>query len=229
MVNLNDKPILESTTLWDFPKQSYGKIQKGNWQFNGVTPAGVIYNLIKRYTCEGDLIVDPMCGSGTTIDVCKEENRKVMGYDIFPTRPDIIQNDARKIPLLDDSVDMVFIDSPYGDNIKYSESLNCIGKISCEKDDFYKELEKVAVEIKRILKKDKIVGWVIGDHWRSNSGFVPVGIKTYQMLEKHFKPVDIICLARRHQTSNTTLWKQRALEHNFYLRGFKHLFIMQKE
>jgi len=174
------------------------------------------------------LVVDPMCGSGTTIDVCKEENRKVIGYDISPTRKDIIQNDSRKIPLPPDSVDMIFIDSPYGDNIEYSENPDCIGKISCEKEEFYQELEKVAIEIKRILKKDKILGWVIGDHWRRNSGFIPVGIKVYQMLEKHFAPVDIICLKRRHQTSNTQLWKERAIEYNFYLRGFKYLFIMKK-
>ena len=221
--------ILEPTTLWDFPKQSYGENPKGNWKFNGVTPAGVIYNLIKRYTKEGDLIVDPMCGSGTTIDVCKEENRKVIGYDIFPTRQDIIQNDSRKIPLKDNSVDMVFVDSPYGDNIKYSNNPNCIGKISCEKEEFYQELEKVAVEIKRIIKKNKFLGWVIGDHWRSNSSFIPVGIRVYQFLEKYFKPVDVICLTRRHQTSNTLVWKQRAVKHNFYLRGFKYLFIMKKQ
>jgi hypothetical protein len=124
---------------------------------------------------------------------------------------------------------MVFIDSPYGDNIKYSNDPNCIGKISCENEKFYQELEKVALEIKRILKKDKVVAWVIGDHWRSKSGLIPVGIKIFQMLEKHFKPVDIICLTRRNQTSNTPLWKQRAIENNFYLRGFKYLFIMKNE
>ncbi|MBU4300717.1 methyltransferase domain-containing protein [archaeon] len=224
-----DELLLEPTTLWDFPKQSYGTTQKGNCKFNGVTPAGVILNLISRYTKEGDLVVDPMCGSGTTIDVCKEENRNVIGYDIAPTRPDIIQNDARKIPLSDNSVDMIFIDSPYGDNVRYSEQAECIGKISCEKEEFYQELEKVAKELHRVLKNGKVVGWVIGDHWRSNSGFIPVGIKIYQMLEKHFTPLDIICLTRRHQTSNTPLWKQRAIEHNFYLRGFKYLFVMKKK
>ncbi|MBS3056379.1 MAG: methyltransferase domain-containing protein [Candidatus Aenigmarchaeota archaeon] len=224
----NGKPAIEPTTLWDFPKQSYGKTPKGNWKFNGVTPAGVIWNMLQRYTKESDIVIDPMCGSGTTIDVCKEEHRKVIGYDIAPTRPDIIQNDARKIPLENDSVDMVFIDSPYGDNVKYSDHPDCIGKISAEKDEFYHELEKVAKEIHRILKKGKVVGWVIGDHWRSNSGFVPVGITIYQMLAKYFEPVDIICLTRKHQRSNTDIWKQRAVQHNFYLRGFKYLFIMRK-
>ncbi len=220
--------LLESTTLWDFPKQSYGATQKGNCKFNGVTPAGVILNLISRYTKEEDLVVDPMCGSGTTIDVCKEENRNVIGYDIAPTRPDIIQNDARKIPLPDNSVDMVFIDSPYGDNVKYSEQADCIGKISCEKDEFYQELEKVAKELHRVVKDEKIVSWVIGDHWRSNSGYIPVGFRIYQILENFFEPVDVICLARRNQRSNTNFWKQLAVTNNFYLRGFKYLFIMRK-
>ncbi|NKQ38641.1 MAG: methyltransferase domain-containing protein [Methanosarcinales archaeon] len=228
MKTKNDIAVIEPTTLWDFPKQSYGKINKGNWRFNGVTPAGVIWNLLQRYTKISDLVVDPMCGSGTTIDVCKEEDRKVIGYDIAPTRPDIIQNDARKIPLEKNSVDMVFIDSPYGNNVQYSNHLDCIGKISAEKEEFYQELEKVAREIHRILKKGKVVGWVIGDHWRSKSGFVPVGIKIYQMLEKYFEPIDVICLVRRHQRSNTAIWEQRAIQYNFYLRGFKYLFIMRK-
>lgn len=220
---------IEPTTLWDYPTQNYGDRPHGNNKYNGVTPAFIIWNLLQRYTKEGDLVVDPMCGSGTTIDVCREEGRNVIGYDIAPTRPDIVQNDARKIPLKNNSVDMVFIDSPYGDNINYSDHPDCIGKISAEKEEFYKELERVAKEIHRILKNSKVVAWVIGDHWRKNSGFIPVGIKIYQMLEKHFKPVDVICLVRRHQTSNTLLWEQRAIKYNFYLRGFKYLFIMKKE
>ena len=105
-------PLIESTTLWDFPKQSYGLKPKGNNKYAGVTPALIIYNMMWRYTEPGDLVVDPMCGSGTTIDVGEEEKRRVIGYDITSTRPDIIQNDARHIPLEDNSVDMVFIDSP---------------------------------------------------------------------------------------------------------------------
>lgn len=228
MENQSENISIEPTTLWDFPKQSYGNIQKGNNKFNGVTPAGVIWNLVKRYTQKNDLVVDPMCGSGTTIDVCREEGRKVIGYDISPTREDIIKNDARSIPLKDNSVDLVIIDSPYGDNVNYSDNPNCIGKISCEKDEFFQELDKVAKECHRILKNDKVIGWIIGDHWRGNSGFIPVGIKIYNTLEKYFQPMDIICLTRRNQTSNTPLWKQRAIKNNFYLRGFKYLFIMKK-
>ncbi|RKZ34162.1 DNA methylase [bacterium] len=224
----SSKPPFETTTLWDFPTQNYGSRPHGDNKFRGVTPAFIIWNLLQRYTNEGDLVVDPMCGSGTTIDVAKELNRHVIGYDIAPYRDDIIQNDARNIPLKDNSVDFVFIDSPYSNNIEYSDHPADIGKISCEREEFFDELDKVAKEIHRILKYGKAMAWLIGDHWRKKSGFIPVGFKLYQILLKYFKTIDIICIVRRHQRSNTPIWHERAKKFNFYLRGFKYLFIMKK-
>lgn len=219
--------ILESTTLWDFPTQNYGNMPHGNNKYSGVTPAFVIWNLLQRYTKEGDLVVDPMCGSGTTIDVAKELNRKAVGYDLNIVRADVIKNDSRKIPLKDNGVDFVFIDSPYSDNLNYSSDPRCIGKISCEKVEFYDELEKVASEITRILKPGKAMGWVIADQWIKKK-FTPVGFLLWQRLEKYFVPIDIVCLTRHNQTSNTGIWHDRARRYNFYLRGFKYLFIMKK-
>ena len=218
----------ETTTLWDFPTQNYGDKPHGNNKYPGVTPAFIIWNLIQRYTKEGDLIIDPMCGSGTTIDVCKEENRNVLGFDIVPYRTDIIkQADARKLPLNDRIADFVFIDSPYSDNIKYNDHPDNIGNISCENPKFFSELKKVAKEINRILKPWKYIAWLIGDQAKKKK-LVPVGFKLYSILEKYFKPIDIICVTRHNQTSNTPIWHERARKYNFYLRGFKYLIIMQK-
>jgi len=222
-----DKPRLEYTTLWDYPRQTYGKIQKGNNKYAGVTPAFVIYNMVKRYTEPGDLVLDPMAGSGTTLDVCSEEERNCIAYDIAPIRPDIIQNDARKIPLATSSVDMIFIDSPYGDNIYYNDHPGNIGKISAEADQFYEELDKVMAECHRVLKPGKMLGWLIGDQWVKKK-FTPVGFRVYSGLSRYFNTVDIVCVARRSQTSNTEIWHNRALRFNFYLRGYKYLFIMKK-
>jgi len=225
----DEKPPFETTTLWDYPKQSYGKKPKGDNKFQGVTPAFIIWNMIQRYTKPGDLVVDPMAGSGTTIDVCEEEGRKVIGYDINPQHPKVIKNDSRKIPLEDNSVDMVFIDSPYGDNVNYSDDPRDIGKISAEDPKFYEELERVAREIYRILKPGKVMGWLIGDQWVKRK-FTPVGFKIYEMLmdKVGFEPIDIICVARRNQSSNTRIWHYRAKKFNFFLRGFKYLIIAKK-
>ncbi len=222
-----ERPSLQSTTLWDYPKQSYGKTRKGNNKYAGVTPAFIQYNLIKRYTSPGDLVVDPMCGSGTTIDVCREEGRRVIGYDIVPAHPDVIQNDARHIPLEKNTVDLVFIDSPYGDNIKYNESPLSFGTISAETEEFYDELEKVMAEAYRVLKPGKVLGWLIGDQWVKHK-FTPVGFKIYERLVRYFEPMDIISVVRRSQSSNTGMWHNRALRFNFYLRGFKYLIIVRK-
>ncbi len=227
-IDIEDEiPIIESTTFWDFPRQSYGITPKGDNKYPGVTPALIIYNLIWRYTDPGDLVVDPMAGSGTTCDVCKVEKRRSICYDIAPPRPDIIQNDARHIPLPDNSVDMVFIDSPYGDNIRYNDHPDSIGKISCEDEMFYDELEKVMRECYRILKPGKVLGWLIGDQWVKGK-FTPVGFKIYERLTKYFEPVDIVCVARRGQASNTSVWHNRARRFNFFLRGFKYLIIVRK-
>jgi SAM-dependent methyltransferase len=223
----DEKPRLESTTLWDYPRQSYGRTQKGDNKYAGVTPAFVIYNMVKRYTEPGDLVLDPMAGSGTTIDVCREEGRECRAFDVNPTRPEIVQNDARRIPLQDSSVDMVFIDSPYGDNIDYNDRPANIGRISAETDEFYEELEKVMAECHRVLKPGKTIGWLIGDQWVKKK-FTPVGFRVYERLSRHFDTVDVICVARRGQSSNTGIWHGRALRFNFYLRGFKYLFIMRK-
>jgi len=225
---ISKTPTLETTTLWDFPRQNYGDKAHGDNKFNGVTPAFIIWNLIQRYTKEGDLVVDPMCGSGTTIDVCKEENRKVIGYDLSPRRKDIIRNDARKIPLEDNSADFVFVDSPYSDNIKYSNDPKCIGKLSCEKKEFFIALDTVAKEIHRTLKPAKVMAWLIGDQCKKKT-FVPVGFRLYEILTKYFEPIDLVCVSRHNQTSNTPIWHERARRFNFYLRGFKYLLIMKKK
>lgn len=130
-------------------------------------------------------------------------------------------------PLDESSVNMVFIDSPYSDNIWYSDHPDCIGKISCENEQFFDGLEKVAKEIYRVLKPGKVTAWLIGDQWVKKK-FTPVGFKLYQRLCKYFDTVDIICVVRRGQTSNTGIWYNRARRFNFYLRGFKYLFIMRK-
>lgn len=127
-------------------------------------------------------------------------NEEGLTDDIALYRDDIIQNDARSIPLPNNSVDFVFIDSPYSDNVKYSDHPACLGRISCEKEEFFDQLGKIAEEIHRILKPEKVMAWLIGDHWRSKSGFIPVGFKLLKRLLNYFDPVDLVCIARRHQT-----------------------------
>lgn len=146
---------------------------------------------------------------------------------MIPYREDIKQADARNLAINNEIVDFVFVDSPYSDNIKYNDHPGNIGNISCENPLFFKEIEKVAKEMYRILKPWKYIAWLIGDQAKKKK-FVPVGFKLYYILEKYFKPIDIVCVTRHSQTSNTPIWHERARKYNFFLRGFKYQIIMQK-
>ena len=47
-------------------------------------PLSLMERLIKIYTNEGDLVLDPFCGSGQTLRACKNLGRRFIGIDIDP-------------------------------------------------------------------------------------------------------------------------------------------------
>lgn len=102
-----------------------------------------------------------------------------------------------------------------------------IGHIPATEEKFFDELEKVMVECYEVLKSGKVLAWLIGDQWAKGI-FIPVGFKVYERLTKYFEPLDIVCVVRRNQSSNTPFWHSKAIQHNFYLRGFKYLIIVRK-
>ena len=57
----------------------------------GQIPGQAIINLLLWLTKPFDIVVDPMAGGGTTIDVCKYLLRRYHCFDIDPKRPDIYQ------------------------------------------------------------------------------------------------------------------------------------------
>jgi len=110
---------LEASTCWDFPTQSDGHLKAGDAAFNGVTPARCAENLVRRYARPGDLVVDPMAGSGTIGDVARSLGRRAISFDLTPKRSDILRADARAWPIPDGMAALAVIDSPYSDNLAY--------------------------------------------------------------------------------------------------------------
>lgn len=47
-------------------------------------PEGLIERMVLASSDEGDLIVDPFCGSGTTLRVCQQTTRQAVGIEINP-------------------------------------------------------------------------------------------------------------------------------------------------
>jgi len=227
---MSKKPILtlQTTTLWDYPSQHYGEGMQGNKDYIGATPSYVIWNLLQRYTRPGDLVVDPMCGSGTTIDVCADLAREAIGYDIAPTREDIRQADARKLPQENASVDFVFVDPPYSTHVKYSGHKQCIGELSAQEDGYYKAMGQVISEIYRVLKKNRYMALYVSDSFEKGKPFCPIGFELFAMMRQKFEPVDVIAVTRHNKSLKMANWHKAAAEENFFLRGFNYLFVMKK-
>ncbi len=220
---------LQTTTLWEYPSQHYGKDMQGDKDYKGATPSYVIWNLLQRYTSEGDIVLDPMCGSGTTIDVCKDLKRKAMGFDLAPYRDDIKQADARHLPLKKASVDFVFVDPPYSTHIDYSDDSRCIGKLSASEHAYYDAMDQVIGEIFRVLKDGRYMALFVSDSFRKGHPFQAIGFGLFNLLTRRFKSVDIVSVVRHNYSLKLSNWHHAAVEGNFFLRGFNYLFIMKKD
>ncbi len=222
-------PRLHTTTLWNFPSQQYGDTPMGTPAYPGSTPSHVIWNLLTRYTREGDLVVDPFCGGGTTIDVARSLERRVLGYDIEPVRPDIFRADARHLPLEDAKADFVFMDPPYSTHLSYSGKDDCIGELDAFEPGYFEAMEQVFAEAERILRDRRYLAVYCSDTYKKKRGFVSLGARFFTQLATRMKPVDHIAVVRGNRKLENSSHHRAAADENFFLRGFNHLLIFKKE
>lgn len=229
-----------TTTLWEYPSQHYdspgGAPMQGSRHYVGATPSWVIWQLLRRYTQEGDLVVDPMCGSGTTLDVARDLSRRALGYDIAPSRPDIHRADARRLPLEDAAADFVFVDPPYSTHVDYSDDPACIGKLDAGGDDdghaYFEAMADVIGEMHRILRPGHHAAIYVSDSFVKRRGrpggrFIPIGFELFGIARQVFEPVDIICVVRHNEKLRRGNFRRAAEEGNFYLRGFNYLLLLR--
>lgn len=218
----------QSTTLWSYPSRTFGDGRQGDDRFRGATPAWVIWDVVKRFVPEGGLVVDPFCGSGTTIDVCKGMGRRVAGFDVHPTREDIRNADARSIPLKNGVADLVFMDPPYADNLTYSDDPRCLGKLPAKDQRFDRALDLCFGEAHRILRNDGVIAVYICDVYQHPGGFYPIGFRAFELLRKRFLPIDIAAVVRQNASLEKGNFHRAAVEQNFLLRGFNYLLLARK-
>lgn len=213
---------------------------RGNWS------PEVARNLILRYSNEGDILLDPMIGGGTTAIEAKILNRNILCSDVndraldrtkasldFEVENDawqkIVKHDARDLgKAKDESVDFILTHPPYADIIKYSDGkleddLSNIHDI----DKFADEMEKVAKELYRVLKPGKFCAILIGDT-RRNKMYQPMAHKVMDRFMKSGFQLKEDIIKRQFNCKATGFWVKKSQESNFLLIMHEHLFIFQK-
>lgn len=80
----------------------------------GSIPPAIVAHTLHYYTTPGALVVDPMAGGGTVIDVCESMGRRCLAYDIHSVRSDVQTHDVNEgFPPETHECDLVFCDPPY--------------------------------------------------------------------------------------------------------------------
>ena len=232
---------LETNTVWSFPKR--GKWATHDAKYRGNWSPYIPRNVILRYSKKGDTVLDQFVGGGTTVVEAKLTGRNAIGIDINPSavelslkkcdfecelRSEILikQGDARYLDLKDESIDLVCTHPPYADIIKYSDGIK--GDLSQLKiKDFISEMDKVAQECYRVLKKDKFCAILMGD-MRKKGMVQPLAFETMRVFElAGFKTKEII-IKEQHNCKATGFWKTNSIKHNFLLLAHEYLFVFKK-
>lgn len=234
----------ECATVWSFPR-------RGNWATHKSTYRGnwapeVVRNLILRYSEQGDYLLDPMVGGGTTAIECKLLNRNLLALDINPNAIKITEtaldfesefnpiiktkiNDSRDLSILKDgSIDFILNHPPYADIIKYSDKkieqdLSNIHNL----DAFCDEMEKVIKEFYRILKPGKYCAILIGDT-RRNKMYQPLAFKVMQRFFNVGFELKEDIIKHQHNCKATGFWINKSKDYNFLLIKHEHLFVFKK-
>ena len=231
---------LESTTVWSFPDRGSHATHSG--KYRGNWSPYIPRNLILRYSKPGDWVLDQFMGSGTTLIEAKLLNRNAVGIDINPqsvlisetnlqfqceTISKIFTRNGNAVDLhfiKDNSIDLICTHPPYANIIKYSRGID--GDISLlDVDDFIKQIQKVAEESYRVLKKGKMCAVMLGDV-RKRGKVVPLGFRVMEcFLQAGFMSKEII-IKEQHNCRTTEYWKKQ--DKDFLLLAHEYIFVFQK-
>lgn len=248
-----DNFVPESTTVWSFPDRGDWATHMGNYRGNW-SPY-LPRNLISRYTKEGDLVLDQMVGSGTTLVECKLLNRRGIGADInsdaimvtrnrldfsppsdytFPSgkkyrEPEIktYVGDARNLDQVPKGkIDLIATHPPYASIISYSNQ-RVNGDLSnlSKITEFVDEMRIVANQSYQVLRPGGHCAVLIGDT-RKHRHFVPITPRVLQaFLDASFVLREDIIKLQWKMKSTREKWRGK---YDFLLIAHEHLYVFRK-
>ena len=137
----------------------------------GRIPGQLVAHVLYFFTEQGDMVIDPMSGSGTTQDVCLAMGRKCYAYDIDTrhNRHDVIVHNIEKDGWHDriKKADLIFWDPPYFskmDKANIGENGYIEGSISqLQRDKYLEFFASRLADAKKMVKPGTKVAFLMSD------------------------------------------------------------------
>lgn len=233
----------EKNTIWNFPVRGDWATHKPDYRGNFAPQ--VPRNVILNYSEEGDLVLDPMVGGGTTLIEARLLNRNAIGYDVNQSAINITTErirfevkgntkqvaklgNAQKLPEKDNSIDLIVAHPPYANIVKYSDGKNPDDLSSISSlPKFLNALEISIREMYRVLKPGRYCAILIGDT-RKGQHYIPLSHFVLQRCLRSGFALKEEVIKTQHNTTHAPRWSASAQHFKFYLIMHEHLFIFRK-
>jgi len=210
---------------------------------------------LRRYTKQGEWILDPFLGSGTTLIECKRLGRNGIGIELLPevvdianknisneenkfnVRIEVINADSSELNFKQElekrnikSVQFLIMHPPYWDIIKFSKNNKDLSNAKSI-DEFLRLFGKVVDNTYDVLDKNRYFAVVIGDKY-SQGEWIPLGFYVMnEVLKKGYILKSIIVKnfeETKGKMNQKELWRYRALVGGFYIFKHEYIFLFKK-
>lgn len=250
--NWRDYEDILTDSLWLMQSRASGNGHSFDYHGNFIPQ--IANQVFRRYTREGEIVVDWFLGSGTSAIEAVNLNRRLIGVEL---KAELVEHVKSKLPpeTLGDTIRLIQGDSttpearkavfvnagemgaakahlailhpPYADIIKFSELESDLSN-AASTEAFLDMFGLVAQNAYETLAAGRFAVLIIGDKY-ADGQLDPLGFKCMQkMNEAGFKTKSIIVKNiegnEKAKGKDNNLWRYRALAGGFYI--FKHEYVM---
>lgn len=214
--------------------------------------------MIRRYTTQGETVLDMFMGSGTALFECETLKRNYIGFDINDEMVQYVQrkmegcnaiqfkiencdiSDEREVRqrmvtnlqlLKSKKVSLVLSHPPYLDVVKFTDKPEDLSHID-NVDRFVDAYIKTVQNVWDFLKSKGFFVLVVGDAYK-NSEVIPLGFYLMYAMKKAFKCqlkgiVVKDIVNNRGKIGTEAIHRYRALKYGYYIFKHEYIFVFKK-